>query len=81
MKIKILLVLIVVYPLFLLFQGVDLNDVEFQCANYTFFKASHNDGNFDFLILAFTNFIGHYWLVLFPSAGILGLKLHYLLFL
>jgi len=80
-KIKILLVLIVVYPLFFLFQGGDLTDVGFHCTNYRFFKDFLYAGNFDFLMLALTNFIGHYWLLLFPSAGVLGLKLLYLLFL
>ena len=81
MKIKILLVLIVVYPLFFLFQGGDLTDVGFHSTNYRFFKDFLNDGKFDFLMVALTNFIGYYWLLLFPSAGILGLKLLYLFFL
>ncbi|MDG1798431.1 MAG: hypothetical protein P8H35_07675 [Flavobacteriales bacterium] len=81
MKIKILLVLIVIYPLFFLFQGGDLTDVGFHCTNYRFFKDFLYGGNFDFLMLELTNFIGHYWLLLFPYAGVLGLKLLYLLFL
>ena len=75
MKIKILLVLIVVYPLFFLFQGGDLTDLGFHCTNYRFFKDFLYAGSFDSIMVALTNFIGHYWLLLFTYAGVLGLVL------
>ena len=81
MKIKILLVLIVVYPLLFLFQGGDLTDVGFHCTNYMYFDdfISFYDGQFYMMIL--TNYIGHFWYKLFSEAGLLSFKILYLIFL
>ena len=81
MKIKILLVLIVVYPLFFLFQGGDLTDVGFHCTNYIYFKdLIVNSGNV-FYMMILTNYIGHCWYLLFPKMGLIAFKFLYLIFL
>lgn len=81
MKIKILLVLIVVYPLFFLFQGGDLTDVGFHCTNYIYFKDLIVDSGNIFYMMILTNYIGHCWYLLFPKMGLIAFKILYLIFL
>lgn len=81
MKIKILLILIVIYPIFFLFQGGDLTDVGFHCTNYKYFKDLIKDSGIVFYTMILTNYIGHCWYLLFPKMGLIAFKILYLIFL
>jgi hypothetical protein len=76
---KILFILILIFPILLLFQGGDLTDEGSNALTYqNFYYNLQNNVTFSYSILS--DFIGATWLYFFPDLGILGLKFLYLIF-
>lgn len=77
-KFKLILLTIFLYPLILIFQGGDLTDTGYLATKYFFFWEEIQNNSSP---IFFTEFIGAVWMKLFPSFGILGLRILYLIFL
>lgn len=76
---KILFILILIFPIVLLFQGGDLTDEGANALTYqNFYFNLKRDITYSYSIL--NDFIGASWLYFFPDLGILGLKFLYLIF-
>lgn len=72
--------ILIIYPFSLIFQCGELTDTGFHAYNFQVFFENLGSNKIDFL--GFTScLIGALWLKAFPSLGILGLKLLYLVFL
>lgn len=69
---------ILLYPLVFIFQDGDVTDTGFHTFNYQIFFEKLSNGTSDSLLFL-TNIVGATWLKYFPSLGLLGLKLLYLL--
>ncbi len=74
-----LIVIIILYPIIFIWQCGDLTDTGFFALNYQFFFQNLKLGQTSSLSF-FTDFIGGLYFKLFPSLGIIGLKLLFLLF-
>ena len=80
--IKIVLIgLILVYPLFFLFQEGDFTDTGFLLLKFKYFIQDFQEDRVASGLLL-TNALGYLWYLLFPDLGILGYKLlYYLMYL
>lgn len=77
-KFNLILLAIFLYPLILIFQGGDLTDSGYLATRYFFFWEEIQNNSSP---IFFTEFVGAVWMKLFPSFGILGLRVLYLIFL
>lgn len=71
---------IVIYPFLFIWQCGDVTDTGYFAVNYHFFIENLKIGNTE-SISFLSDVIGACWLKLFPAAGIIGLKILYLIFL
>ncbi len=76
---KKLLLILIFYPVLLIFQGGDLTDTGFFATTYQNFFKNLQFGETN-SISFLSDFIGALWFKFFPNFGIIGLKLLFLIF-
>ena len=73
-----IIIAIILYPLCFIWQGLDFTDTGYVLSSYQQIFSSP-DSIYVTFVFWLTNIIGGAWLILFPSSGLLGLKIAYVL--